>query len=382
MQDIVITEEEIAVLIEGAKQRIQAQEYDAAYNDYRKILSLSPNDATAYHGIGVIYYYRNDLENAKEYFLRAIAINPSYALSHYSLAGIYFAQEQYEQAEAHYQETIYCDPKEIDAYCYLGVIYEIWQQYDQAESYYYKALDCDPKYTRAYNNLGFLYAVHKKDYQSAKNHFQSALECDPHNAIAYYNLGAAYNYLHEYEKALDCFKQGLTYDPQNIYVYLGVGVIEYCLAARHEDYQKAADALQRYLMMQEDQESEYTLMAHALTALCHQHYHKAIDYFTRALQENESAVYYLGRAEARYALDEIDAKGLAQADFDKAKAFSPRVKELTFTKKNISLSLLIDELLAPLSLENNDPINRRSKVISFKTIQANKKRRDNFDNLY
>lgn len=113
---------------------------------YRKILKENPNNADAWHLLGLTAYQVGKYDEAIGHINKAISINPNQALF----------------------------------YSNLGMVYDASGEEDEAAENFLKALNIDPNYTKAnvaHYNLG-VFCMEKGKIMEALEHYNRAIELD------------------------------------------------------------------------------------------------------------------------------------------------------------------------------------------------------------
>jgi tetratricopeptide (TPR) repeat protein len=54
---------------------------DEAISEFKKVLEINPTNAEAYYNLGLINESENKIDEAKEFYARAISINPDYKIA-------------------------------------------------------------------------------------------------------------------------------------------------------------------------------------------------------------------------------------------------------------------------------------------------------------
>lgn len=122
---------------------------------------------------GMVYLNMGLLNEAENYFLKAIEIDTNYAIAHNNLAVIYLKRGFYKDAIKELRIAIELKPDYAEAYNNLGVAYFNCKKYKEAKWSFEKALSIKPDYTEPKNNLKILSenfgsAVDKKDKKKGK----------------------------------------------------------------------------------------------------------------------------------------------------------------------------------------------------------------------
>lgn len=186
-------------------------------------LNLSLEKAKMYRAIGMYYFYRNDLNTAKNLLQVAIEIvrsekaNPLLAAYCSELGLICFYNCEYADAKSNYEEvqrlvmTIpNIDRKTQFLHFYrYGLLFSSRQEYELARPLLIRALSCaDDKHDLAMTimNMGILYR-RQKDFKEALKYYRQALKTlDKTDYIGmnviYNNLADVYKDLGQYERAL------------------------------------------------------------------------------------------------------------------------------------------------------------------------------------
>lgn len=142
--------------------------------------------SSAMNGIGISYYYLNDLKKSEHYILRAAFYKKQAGeYDHYSsiltnLAGIYFSQGKYEKAMSLLREveTVVSDLREYNGLC------------------------------NVYNTMGSIQQLGKHNLDSAKYYFERSLELSIQHKLpesqlsAYHNLGGIQYQQQDFTNAL------------------------------------------------------------------------------------------------------------------------------------------------------------------------------------
>jgi protein O-GlcNAc transferase len=173
---------DIQKAIKSAINCLEAGNLQQAEHEFKEILKVQPNNVSALHFIGVIYYQRKDYNTSIEYIRKAIHFGPNY----------------------------------VDAYNNLGIVLQEAGQIDLAIACYQKATELNPHFVRAYHNLGTA-LKEKWQIDEAIIHYQKALQLDPEFAEAYNSLGDALQDQGKLEEAEKCYRHALKIIPSPTY---------------------------------------------------------------------------------------------------------------------------------------------------------------------
>ena len=133
-----------ANLLLGAAYRYR-DELDNSRKAYEKAIEINPNLADAYLGLGATYYAEDDLDEAISSIKKAIAINPRLMPAYFSLGLLYEFLGRVDEAIASYEKTIEIDPNFVEAYLSLGELYSDQGEKDKAVKAYEKVIELDPE---------------------------------------------------------------------------------------------------------------------------------------------------------------------------------------------------------------------------------------------
>jgi tetratricopeptide (TPR) repeat protein len=145
---------------EGERQIILAVEAGMKGNPagvlahYNELVRLFPNDERALTLLGIIYFGRQDYDNAINYFVRATTVNPSFSVPYNQLGYAYRFVDKYADAEKtfkKYTELIPNDPNPYDSYAELLMK---MGRFDESIATYQKALAIDPNFVASYIGIG------------------------------------------------------------------------------------------------------------------------------------------------------------------------------------------------------------------------------------
>jgi tetratricopeptide (TPR) repeat protein len=101
-------------------EMMRAQRNRAVFQQNLEAATLNPADASAHYNLGLIHQQRNELEEARRRFERAIEIDPEEVDAHYQLGRIARAQERWADAIKHFEQVVARDPAHAQ--------HEIWRE--------------------------------------------------------------------------------------------------------------------------------------------------------------------------------------------------------------------------------------------------------------
>ena len=76
-------------------------EVEAAVAEQQSILAKNPNNAQACYALGTLSHFQGEIEQALQYFGKAIEIDPTYTAPHLSVGRIFAVRGDYQRAWKH-----------------------------------------------------------------------------------------------------------------------------------------------------------------------------------------------------------------------------------------------------------------------------------------
>ncbi len=161
---------------------------DEAIEYYQKALALEPESAAFHAGLGSAYYRTKGLDEAAILqYQKALAIDPDYAGAHNNLGYGLLQSGRVNEAITHFQRALVIRPDFAEAHNNLGNGLLQTGRVNEAIAHFQRALELKPDYAEAHNNLGCsLFQAGRVNEAIA--HFQRALAIKPDYAEARKNL--------------------------------------------------------------------------------------------------------------------------------------------------------------------------------------------------
>ena len=195
-----------------AIQHHQAGRLQAAEQIYRQILQAEPNQADAWHLLGVMASQIGKHEVAVQYIGRAIGLNGRAAAFHSNLGEAYRALHRTPEALACYRRALELKPDFAQAHYNQGNALCDQGTPDEAIASYRRALELKPDYAEAHSNLGAAF-LDQGQLEEAIACYRRALELKPHLAEAHNNLGNALQKQGNLDEAVACYRRTLELKP-------------------------------------------------------------------------------------------------------------------------------------------------------------------------
>lgn len=259
-------------LMRGALEFHAAGHFDMAGDLYRQVLAAEPDNAVAWHHLGLILHVGGDHRGAADYVEKAIGFQSDYVQAFSNLAAIYRAMRNFTAAAASAEKAIALDPHFAPAHSNLGNVHEDQGDFEEALAAYRDAIRCDPHFVEVHTNaadllrrlkrheegLAICDAIADKRPDAARPYFcagnilrellrpgeaiaafRQAIALQPRFAEAYCNLGNLLLRQSAFDEAIAAFQEAIVISPTIAQTYCNLG-------AAYELSQRAGDALKAY----------------------------------------------------------------------------------------------------------------------------------------
>jgi len=225
----------------------EPENVDSAISVFRQALTLDPNYASAYAGLGSAYWkkYENSVDvqwvnDSRQACEQALTLDRTLAAAHVCLGTLYVGTGSYEQAAQQLGQAVEAEPTNDAAYRGLAHAYERLDKPTEAEKTYQRAIRLRPDYWAGYSWLGAFY-FRQARYAEAEKMFQKVVTLAPDSFQGYYNVGGVELSAGNYADAIQALKHSISIRPSPpAYSNLGTA---YFYLRRYEDaafaYQEA-----------------------------------------------------------------------------------------------------------------------------------------------
>lgn len=206
-----------AVLLDLARTRFMAQEFELAGTVLEQLLAIDRENAAALKLRGDVLYLLAREKEAEQLLLQAAAIEPANPEPPYALGRIYYQQSRFQEAIEQFSKVLTLNPKSYRAYDNMGLAYEGMNDTRLAMQHYEKALalvhSAHPEYDWVYGNMSnFLYKL--GDYQRAFQFGAEAANRNPNSARNFFLTGKALARLERWELAARWLGNSVNLDPK------------------------------------------------------------------------------------------------------------------------------------------------------------------------
>lgn len=190
-------------------------------------VTKNPENDRAWNNLGKSELERGNIDQAEEYFQKALQINPDNPRAKGNLGYILYTRQEYEKALPYMRQAACALPSSADFQYNLGVLYSELRKSKKAVTYYRKALRLRPDYHQARRNLGVELARQGKMQQAAKT-LDKALEHEPENLQVLKNLALIRLKSGQFNLAEELLRRALKIMPRSpgLLTYLGIALYE------------------------------------------------------------------------------------------------------------------------------------------------------------
>jgi Tfp pilus assembly protein PilF len=154
-------------------------------------LQFSPQYADLYVNKGLIALRREQIDKAKELFIKALRYNQQSAQAYNNLGYLYLKDFKYGTAHDNFQAALKVNPDYTEARYNLALALKGLKQYDKARKELRTILEINPGLADPHAQLGSL-ALEDGANQEAIDEFTKATQLDPNYVEAWLSMGNAY----------------------------------------------------------------------------------------------------------------------------------------------------------------------------------------------
>ncbi len=199
----------------------RAGRLEAAAATYRRLLDVEPENADAWHLLGLTLHQRGHNELSIPTIRRALALNPGIANYHNSLGLALHATGDNAGALDVLQVAVKLDDCGADAHNNLGMVLTDMRLFEDAERALEEAIRVRPDYHPAIHNLGRNHVWRGNDTEAVVL-LRDACTRDPDNSVYWNTLGVALIQVGEFESGRSALERAISIDPEQVDPHVGL----------------------------------------------------------------------------------------------------------------------------------------------------------------
>lgn len=182
---------------EEALTQEQIDVHFASIDEYSKLISENPSNATLYFARSLDYILVKNFQSAIEDLTKAIEINSQFTLAYFNLAVVYTKQLEFNEYIPEYETGSQPDKKDILTLSPSATLPSLGKdkEKDKKTTEYYliiqnynKVLELSPDFIYAYYNRAEIKAM-QRDFRAAILDYNEAIRKEPDFSEAYFNRG-------------------------------------------------------------------------------------------------------------------------------------------------------------------------------------------------
>lgn len=198
---------------------VQLEQYESAIELYKKALKQNPDNewsAVVAQALAAIYHQvKGNSEAALSMLQNALLLTKDRSQIYQAMADIYYDKQDLDKAIEYYNLSLKEDEKNAKTYSRLAMAYWEKDHIEKAIIYYSKAIELDPTYDIASNNLGVIFLDGLGDAARALSCFEKAAEINPNYVLAHFNIGRAHEALGQKIEAAKQYQIALNLNKTN-----------------------------------------------------------------------------------------------------------------------------------------------------------------------
>lgn len=200
--------------LEAAHAELAAGNIEESLKLFIQYTEAHPEDPVGYVAVGDVLAKMNELARSERFYLKAIELDGNIATAYYGLGNLYFITEKYDLAEKKFIEAEEKGMKQGDLYFMLGMTFLKKGNELAGIPYFQRAKELNPNDIEAAFQYGLSLA--KMHYfGQAKPVFKEILSKAPEHIDSLYNLALIYIHDNAWDKAERNLKLVLSIKPNH-----------------------------------------------------------------------------------------------------------------------------------------------------------------------
>ena len=246
----------IAARYEMGNICLERQNYSRAIGLYNEVLKTAPDAFQVYAGLAAAQEQLGEFELAISACLESLRINAAQKNVAITLGRLYDRLDKVEEAVQYYNRAIELGYNAADVFINLGRMLALQGKFTEAESQYKRAIAVDSASVEALSNLALLYED-MQDFDNALECIESACRFDDNDERLAYNHAKILVSLRQYSDAEAIYKKILEKNPDfseaavnlgNLYLLAGKaneaqGLYEHACASRPDFHDACSNML-------------------------------------------------------------------------------------------------------------------------------------------
>ena len=209
-----------AVMGIGSVQHAREQ-YEQARETYRKAVGMDNTRGDARYFLGLMQQVLGEIGEAIQEYQRALELNPDDPNTHRDLATAYLQVGRPDLSLPHAARAVELQPGSQPAWCNLAVTYSILGRYEESLSAYRTATEIGELDAPVLLGMG---DTHLKlgNFQRAVNTLAELVRQFP-SAVAHERMGYALFRVYDFDNSMQHYRRSLAYDPNETAALNGLG---------------------------------------------------------------------------------------------------------------------------------------------------------------
>lgn len=239
---------------------------------YKKVIEQNPYLASAYGGLGKVYYRMDFREQADREFtiadsLDALRADPSNIKAVLAMAKAMMAKGMHSHARANLTPFLRTNPNNAELLKLLGLVHKALNNDNKAREFLQKALELDPRNADIYLRMGELELKvgNKKEgnWMMAMSRLLNKLEAEPAEAKNQLQVGQLFLEKEKFQESVPFFSKAVELDHKLVDAQLGLALAYKGLSQPAA----AVETLKKAIKIEPEEPRIYRLMAemHTLT---------------------------------------------------------------------------------------------------------------------
>ena len=193
-------------LLGSAFQNIN--ELDYAKETFLRITKIDPKNISAYNNLGNVLKNQKNYSSAFEHYFKALELNPNYSKTILNLGNLNFELNKYGKAIELYKKALMIENKLTLAHYNLGLAYQSLGEFDNAKKHLQELLNQVPEFTIADKIISRMTKYKEQDphLKSMIAKLQNQKLDDIQKTNLYFALGKAYEDIKDYKSSFENLK--------------------------------------------------------------------------------------------------------------------------------------------------------------------------------